>query len=192
IGVPGDLAVVVGVDVDESGRDQQARRVDFAASCAGLAADAGDYLAVDRDIANKCWRSGSIYDLAVTNDEVMHGKAPCCRRPRGRRRTDGSGRSIAHRVRSTQAAADSAGWSGFPQGALGILAAQTPLTMIGNRPSAQEFPKWFASRPGTPAPSARSAPLHLPPRSRPKSNGPRSTRLSISAGRWRLTHASGW
>ena len=49
--IPADLAVVVGVDVDEAGRDQQPVGVDRAPGrSAGQIADLGDDAVVDRDV----------------------------------------------------------------------------------------------------------------------------------------------
>ena len=50
IGVPRDLAIVVGVDVDKAGCHDQAGRFDFARRSAELAANCGDDTTRDPDI----------------------------------------------------------------------------------------------------------------------------------------------
>ena len=74
--VPGRLAVVMGVDIDPAGRDQQAVRVDLALRRPGLAADRGDPAAIDRNVAGKGFAPGAVDDGAAANDDVVHGFRP--------------------------------------------------------------------------------------------------------------------
>ena len=53
IGVPGDLGVHVGVDIDPAGGDKHAFGVDLALAGADFAADGSDAVAVDGDIAEE-------------------------------------------------------------------------------------------------------------------------------------------
>ena len=73
--VPRRLAVVVGVDVDPSRRDQRAVRVDFAATGAVDRADRNDGAVLHRDIAGGRRRSGPVDDRATADDEVEVGHA---------------------------------------------------------------------------------------------------------------------
>src|SRR4029077_797511 len=70
--IPRHLAVIVGVDIDPSGRDEEAGRVDLATGGACFAADAGDYAVVDRDVAGEGGRSAAIDNFAVSDYEIMH------------------------------------------------------------------------------------------------------------------------
>ena len=74
--VPGRLAVVMRMDIDPAGRDQQTMRVDLALRRAGLAADLGDLGAVNRHVAGKACRAGTVEDGAAANDDVMHLASP--------------------------------------------------------------------------------------------------------------------
>ncbi len=70
--VPDNLAVVVGVDVDEPGRDQLARRVDLLATGVGNLTHCRDAAIVDRHVgsAGRCARA--IDHGAVTNHQIVH------------------------------------------------------------------------------------------------------------------------
>jgi hypothetical protein len=59
---PGGLTVVVGVDVDEAGRHQGARRVDLAPRGAAHAADLDDASPRDRDIGRARSTAGAVDD----------------------------------------------------------------------------------------------------------------------------------
>ena len=72
IRVPRDLAVVVSVDVDEAGRDEQTGRVDFAPRRASLAADRSDLAAIDSDVADEAGLAGAVDDFSIADYEVMH------------------------------------------------------------------------------------------------------------------------
>src|SRR5271155_2662315 len=94
IRVPGHLTVVMRVDIDPSGRYQQAVSIDLAAAWSCLAAGRRDDAAVDCDVAVACRSAGAINDFAVPDYAVMHGlvsrslaslpsrwqacKLPCC------------------------------------------------------------------------------------------------------------------
>ncbi len=72
--VPGGLAVVVGVDVDPSGGDQQAFGVDRAGRrLAPVVAHAGDDAAAHGDVRGPGGRSGAVDDGAPLDDEIVHG-----------------------------------------------------------------------------------------------------------------------
>ena len=45
--VPRDLAIIMSMDIDEAGRDEESGRVDFAPTRTSLTADTGDLAAVD-------------------------------------------------------------------------------------------------------------------------------------------------
>ena len=74
VGVPGDLAVVVGVDVDPARRDDQARRVDLAATGTDRARlpHLGDGLGVDRHVCRPARAARPVDDDASANHEIMH------------------------------------------------------------------------------------------------------------------------
>ena len=71
--VPGGLAVVVRVDVDEAGRDQQAAGVDLAPALADVVAHRGDGVAVDGDVGLAARRAGAVDDGAAADHEIVHG-----------------------------------------------------------------------------------------------------------------------
>ena len=71
--VPGRLAVIVGVDVDETRRDHQARRIDLAPALAELGADGGDPAVLHGDIGHAARRAGAVENGSVSDDEVKHG-----------------------------------------------------------------------------------------------------------------------
>ena len=87
--VPGRLAVVVRVHIDPAGRDQHAVGGDVALRGAGLAADLGDAVAVDRDVAGEGRLAGAVDDGAAADDGIVHERLllefPCVEeRPAGR------------------------------------------------------------------------------------------------------------
>ena len=71
-GVPGRLAVIVRVHIDPSGRDDPAVGPDFAPARTGLAADLGDPVAIDGDVALESRRSRAVDDSAAPDDDVVH------------------------------------------------------------------------------------------------------------------------
>ena len=73
LGVPGGLAVVVGVDVDPARRDQPALGVDLAAGGALDLAGRGDDAAVDGDVTGPDGPARSVGDGAAPDDQVVHG-----------------------------------------------------------------------------------------------------------------------
>ena len=73
--VPGGLAVVVGVDIDEAGRNEQALGIDLAMPAAGHLADLGDPAVVDGHVGLARRAAAAVDDRAAANDERMriHG-----------------------------------------------------------------------------------------------------------------------
>ena len=76
--VPHRLAVIVRVDVDPAGRDQETVGVDFALGRALLAAHRGDAVAGDRHVTRERRLAGAIDDGAAANDDVVHGSRSGC------------------------------------------------------------------------------------------------------------------
>ena len=74
IGVPGRLAVVVGVNVHEAGCDQQPVGIDFTAARADVGADRCDDLAVDCDVCDAFWGTIAVDYGAVADDQVVHDR----------------------------------------------------------------------------------------------------------------------
>ena len=72
VGVPGDLAVVVGVHVHPTWGDERAVGVDFALARAGLAAHLRDERAIDGDVTYAAWRTTAVNEGAISNDDVVH------------------------------------------------------------------------------------------------------------------------
>ena len=72
LGVPGRLRVVVGVRVDEPGGDEAAVGVDLASPGADIGADLRDRLAVDGDVGGPGRSAGTVDDLTVADDEIVH------------------------------------------------------------------------------------------------------------------------
>ena len=72
-GIPGGLAVVMGVDVDEAGRDQQAAGIDHPLRVAQLVADGDDEPALHRHISRVGRRAGAVDDSAALDEDVVHG-----------------------------------------------------------------------------------------------------------------------
>ena len=74
--VPCRLAIIVGVDVDPAGSDEEAVRVDLAFARRRLAADLRDAIAVKRDVARELGRAGAVEDRPAANDDVVHLTSP--------------------------------------------------------------------------------------------------------------------
>ena len=74
--IPGDLAVVMGVDVDEARRDGAAIGVERLARGAGDVSDRDDLVVLDRDIAAEARGAGAVDDGAVGDEQVGHGGTP--------------------------------------------------------------------------------------------------------------------
>ena len=79
LGIPRGLAVVVGVDVDEAGRDQAPVGVDLAPPRSDVGADGDDAVAVDGDVrgargADRARRS--VDHRPAADDEVVHRLPP--------------------------------------------------------------------------------------------------------------------
>jgi len=71
--VPGDLSVVVSMNVDPARRHEKTLCIDLASSPTELAPDRNDQCAVDRNVGPSRWRSGSIDEHSTANEEVVHG-----------------------------------------------------------------------------------------------------------------------
>ena len=69
--VPNRLSVIMSVDVDEAGRNQLARGVDFFGGCAGHFADGGNDAVFDANIGSKGLSAGAVNDGAVADDQVI-------------------------------------------------------------------------------------------------------------------------
>ena len=74
--IPGGLAVIMGVDVDEAGGDVKASGVDFGAALCGHLADDGDAVAVDCHIALEGGVAGAVDDGAAADDHIVHVLSP--------------------------------------------------------------------------------------------------------------------
>ncbi len=72
--VPGRLAVVMGVDIDPAGGDQQPVGLDDPFRRTGLAANRDDPVALDRDIAGKARRASAVENGPAANDDVVHAE----------------------------------------------------------------------------------------------------------------------
>src|SRR3954452_6046291 len=70
---PGDLAVVVGVNVDEARRHQLAAGIDLFLAFAGDAPDFDDVTRADRYIRLEQLTAEPVRDVAATDDEVWIG-----------------------------------------------------------------------------------------------------------------------
>ena len=80
--VPADLAVVVGVDVYESGGEEVASSVDLSGGrlddSALLAPNhCGDTTTSDGYVAVESGASGPVDDAGVADDQIVHGQSPC-------------------------------------------------------------------------------------------------------------------
>ena len=76
LAVPGRLAVIVGVDIDEAGRHQRACGVEFAPARPRLAAGLRDASVRDRNVAGEGLASRTVDDRAAANDQIVHGGFP--------------------------------------------------------------------------------------------------------------------
>ena len=74
--VPGDLTVVVGVDVDAAGRDVLARGVELALAAARDLADLDDAIAVDGDVALADLRAAAVHQGPTANHQIVHASLP--------------------------------------------------------------------------------------------------------------------
>jgi len=75
--VPGDLRVVVGVHVDEPGRDDEPADVERPASRRLDAAEGDDPALVDRHVGVVRRGTGAVAHPAAAQDEVDHAAHPC-------------------------------------------------------------------------------------------------------------------
>ena len=85
--VPRGLPVVVGVDVDEARRDEQAGGVDLLAPPPGHRADGGDHRPVDRNVRRHRLAAEAVGHLAAADHEVVRHLCHACptpQPPRGR------------------------------------------------------------------------------------------------------------
>ena len=73
LGVPGDLAVVVRVDIDPTRSDQEAIRFDDPLGTALDGAHFGDAAGIDRHIGGTSRHAGSIDQRPTPDDQFMHG-----------------------------------------------------------------------------------------------------------------------
>jgi hypothetical protein len=74
----------MGMDVDESGRDQQATGVDLLAARAQALAEGGDLAVADRDVALDQIAAGAVGDGPAAHDQVevsSHERSPWFRPP---------------------------------------------------------------------------------------------------------------
>ena len=77
--VPADLAVVVGVDVDEAGSEEVALGVDDASSLGPTGSrrrDVRDLPIVDHDVPAPRRSAGAVHDSRVPDDQVVHAQPP--------------------------------------------------------------------------------------------------------------------
>ena len=68
--IPGRLAVIVGVDVDEARRDQQALGVDLLGGAAGHLADGGDLAVLHGDVGLVQGSAGAVGQSAAAHDQI--------------------------------------------------------------------------------------------------------------------------
>src|SRR5690606_31745415 len=76
IGVPGDLAVIMRVHIDEAGGHDLAARVDFLAAAAFDLADGDDGAAVNGDVGLDGLSPGSVVNGAAADHEIVHVLSP--------------------------------------------------------------------------------------------------------------------
>ena len=72
--IPGRLAIIMGVDVDKAGRDDQPLGVNLLAPRSGNGAHGRDAATIDGDIAGEAWIAAAINDGAAADHEIMHGQ----------------------------------------------------------------------------------------------------------------------
>src|SRR6185437_5878056 len=75
--VPGDLPVVVGVDVDEAGRDREAGGVELLATGLVDGAHHGEAPVVDGDVAGRRTTTAAVDHGSVPDHQIVHGRPPC-------------------------------------------------------------------------------------------------------------------
>ena len=75
VGIPRHLGVEVGVDVDPAGDHQLAGGIDVAPCRAHVAAERGDGVAVDADVARELRAAAAVDDAAIANCDVVHWRA---------------------------------------------------------------------------------------------------------------------
>ena len=68
--IPGRLAVIMGVDVDEARRDQQALGVDLLGGAAGHLADGGDLAVLHGDVGLVQRSAGAVGQSAAAHDQI--------------------------------------------------------------------------------------------------------------------------
>src|SRR5581483_8095157 len=71
--IPAHLAVVVGVDVDPTGRENEPAGVDLTPPALVDGADGTDPRAVDGDVAAERWSAGAVRDRRPADHDVVHG-----------------------------------------------------------------------------------------------------------------------
>ncbi len=71
-GIPGDLTVVVGVDVDPAGCHQVSLGVDLAPGGAHVCSHRADAIAVDRDVALARRRARAVDEQASPDHQIVH------------------------------------------------------------------------------------------------------------------------
>ena len=69
--VPCGLTVVVSVDVDEAGRDDETGRFENFRGVAEVVADSRDPTVADRDVGEETWRSRPVDDGAASDDQIV-------------------------------------------------------------------------------------------------------------------------
>ncbi len=72
LAVPGRLAVIVGVDVHEPGRDQRAVGVDLLCRAGADPTDLGDHAPVDRDVGRERLAPAPVDDRSSPDNQVVH------------------------------------------------------------------------------------------------------------------------
>jgi hypothetical protein len=76
LGVPEQLRVVVGVGVDEAGRDDLAGRVDDLGRVLGDVADGDDAAVTNADVGAPRGRAGAVDHRAAADHDVEHAAPP--------------------------------------------------------------------------------------------------------------------
>ena len=84
--VPGDLPVVVGVHVDEAGRDREAGGVELLATGLVDGADRGDAAVVDGDVGRRRATTPAVDHGSVPDHQIVHGSPLTSFRPYSRPR----------------------------------------------------------------------------------------------------------
>jgi hypothetical protein len=76
LAVPGRLAIVMGVDVNEARRDQQAVGIDRALRRPEVAAHGSNSPILHGDVSRHRRRAGAVGHPAALDQKVMHGSVP--------------------------------------------------------------------------------------------------------------------